>query len=72
MFTIGAVATVLVGLHFLIGAQSVAMQIAWAVILTAAFPALLCVLPFAGPGEVQKLQSLVRTGIDRSRRVLGG
>ncbi|MDQ1469271.1 MAG: hypothetical protein QOJ99_751 [Bryobacterales bacterium] len=72
LFMIGAVSAVLLGLHFLIAVQTIVMQIAWAVLLTAAFPALLWVLPFARPGEVLKLQSLVRTALDRSRRVLGG
>jgi O-antigen/teichoic acid export membrane protein len=71
LFTIGAVSAALVGIHFLIGADSLAVQIVWAVILIAAFPALLWVLPFAGPGEVLKLQMVVRTGLDRGRRLAG-
>lgn len=70
LFTIGAVLSVLLAAYFLIPVHSLILQIAWALLLIAAFPAFLWILPFAGAGEILKLKSVLETAKLRTRRAL--
>jgi O-antigen/teichoic acid export membrane protein len=68
LFTLAAVSTGLLVIYYVAPVQSVPLQIAWAFVLIAAFPAILWISGFAEPAEIGKLKSILTTARNRASR----